>query len=160
MIVPGHVFFLWRIIHQHFTLAFLEHVSPGRWDTPSWSQENKLICQNKTKCEVQPVEHSGPVSSRVVFAALRSVFDYFSSSKSRGFFLWKHGLFIHRGSGSFSFSFRVTLAAGSAGVWWMFGAFLRRPDHLDLRPSLRPHPPHAPAHCGYHGRGERTNENL
>lgn len=36
MIVPGHVVFLWRIIHQHFTLAFLEHISACRRNKPSW----------------------------------------------------------------------------------------------------------------------------
>lgn len=39
MIVPGHVVFLWRIIHQHFTLAFLEHISTCRWSKPSWPLE-------------------------------------------------------------------------------------------------------------------------
>lgn len=27
MVVPGHVVFLWRIIHQYFTFGFLEHIS-------------------------------------------------------------------------------------------------------------------------------------
>ena len=42
MIVPGHVVFLWRIIHQHFTLAFLEHISACRRNKPSWPFWKKL----------------------------------------------------------------------------------------------------------------------
>lgn len=37
MIAPGHVLFLWRVIHQHFTLAFFEHISSCRRDKPPWS---------------------------------------------------------------------------------------------------------------------------
>lgn len=42
MIVPGHVVFLWRIIHQHFTLAFLEHISACHRNKPSWPFWKKL----------------------------------------------------------------------------------------------------------------------
>lgn len=81
MIMPGHVVFLWRTIHQHFTLAFFEHNSTSSWNKPSFSFENMSILKSlkfSTSCPVSSIS--------AVFAAThhRSAFlAFFSSSKSR-----------------------------------------------------------------------------
>lgn len=151
MIVPGHVVFLWRIIHQHFTLAFLEHISSCRWNKPSWPFQ-KVASFGQNKSNISP-QFSGAIAATHLRSAFRS-FGYFCSSKSR------------RLSPQTAYSFTEVPGAGRAelcgvffnharffvSVWRALGAFLRRLDHLDLKPSLLPYPPLAPVPSSCHGR--------
>lgn len=151
MIVPGHVVFLWRIIHQHFTLAFLKHIS--------------TCCCNKSP---RPLENSSVTKkSRSSAWSVLSVFPLEELAatheplRSLGLFLQQHileafcanSLFIHRGARSwrtqaFSPPFnhaQLTIRFVSVRLV-VFGAFLRSLDHLDLSSatSLLPYIPHAP----------------
>lgn len=151
MIVPGHVVFLWRIIHQHFTLAFLEHISACHRNKPSWPFWKKLptLAKNLQFTLNCPVffwrDLSDAPPTRV------PLFWFIWAAANPGGFLSPNSLFIQRDARTwkgrafpfFSFSFNDARYFAS-GFLCVVGAFLRRLDHLDLRPSLLPYPPLLP----------------
>ena len=137
MIVPGHVVFLWGIIHQHFTLAFLKHISTCRWNKPSWSAGKKVAKKTlkfTLKCLLPfcPVcvqlaaTHQTPNTEHKKQAALFRLF-----LQSRRLSLKTAYSFIEvPGAARIDFFFFFHDAKYFVRVWRVFGAFLRRLDHL------------------------------
>jgi len=83
MLVPGHVVFLWRIIHQHFTLAFLKHISTCCWNKPSWPV---ALFGPNSKVQLEQLVPFCPFNVEVVARHLRCTFrsfGYLSRNKSR-----------------------------------------------------------------------------
>ena len=163
MIVPGHVVFLWRIIHQHFTLAFLEHISACRRNKPSWPFWKKLpsLAKKFFSLPWTVLCFFLERSQRRTADARSALLVYLRSGKSRRLSLSKQLIHSERcqelkGSSFSLFSFPFNDARYFASVFLrVVGAFLRRLDHLDLRPSLLPYPPlapPAPAPWSCHGR--------
>lgn len=139
MVVPGHVVFLWRIIHQHFTLAFSEHPSVNE---PSCSLRevssrlpatvlvpSRFFSLERYRSDAPPPDRGSAVS--VIPPAAKSkrlcVKTAFHSCRCQEL----------RGSASLKWSLLLRFQ----GVWRVFDAFLRNPDHLDLQTSLLPYPP-------------------
>ena len=149
MIVPGHVVFLWRIIHQHFTLAFLEHISACRRNKPSWPFWKKLpsLAKKFFSLPWTVLCFFLERSQRRTADARSALLVYLRSGKSRRLSFSKQLIHSERcqelkGSSFSLFSFPFNDARYFASVFLrVVGAFLRRLDHLDLRPSLLPYPP-------------------
>lgn len=85
MIVPRHVVFLWRIIHQHFTLAFLEHISTCRWNKPSWIFRKSCLLWPKKYLNLNCLGFFLERSQRRTTEARSALFLNWCSRKSRRF---------------------------------------------------------------------------
>lgn len=82
MIVPGHVVFLWRIIHQHFTLAFLKHISTCCWNKSSRSLENSSVTKKSPEVQLDQFCPCFLWRSSRQRTNLSALLVYFSSSIS------------------------------------------------------------------------------
>lgn len=145
MLVPGHIVFLWRIIHQHFTLAFLKHISTCRWNKPSWPV---ALFGLNSKVQLEQLVPFCPFNVEVVATHLRCTFrsfGYFSRNKSRQ--LSPKSLLSHT-----SARYCNDRAFGVCLVRFYAGSPL---DHLDLKPSLLPVVLPAPDPWCCHGRRRR-----
>lgn len=156
MIVPGHVVFLWRIIHQHFTLAFLKHNSTCRSNELSLFFGKVVNFLPKTSLTFPPssLVRSVERSQRRTSEA-RSVVLVISAAANPEAFLSEtaYSFMEVPVAGRFDlFSLslkKMMLTIRFVTVWRVFGASLRRLDHLDLK--LLPHPP-GPVPWSCHGR--------